>query len=101
MRCNHWTISTEGHGNRLAHKVIRAILFTALASALVVYPYWVYRRVELSITGSGWLALIRASVLVTILGLLFDLQIPVGDSTKAMGERWVLLDTSLSMLACC
>ena len=99
MRCNHWTISTEGYGNRLAHKVIRAILFTALASALVVYPYWVYRRVELSITGSGWLALIRASVLVTILGLLFDLQIPVGDSTKAMGERWVLLDTSLSMLA--
>ena len=92
-------ISREGRSSRLKHELIQALLFIALSSALLLYPYWVYRRVELPIASSRWLALIRASVLLMLLALLFDLQIPVGDSGNPTGEGWVLLDASISMLA--
>jgi len=92
-------INREGRSRRLAHEVIRAFLFIALSGALVMYPYWVYRRIELPITSSRWLALIRASVFVMLLALLFDFQIPVGDSSNPTGEGWVFLDASISMLA--
>lgn len=92
-------MSREGRSSRLAHEVIRALLFIALSSALLMYPYWVYRHVELPITSSRWLALVRASVFVMLLALLFDFKIPVGDSSNPTGEGWVLLDASISMLA--
>lgn len=92
-------ISREGRSSRLKHELIQALLFIALSSALLLYPYWVYRRVELPIASSRWLALIRASVLLILLALLFDLHIPVGDSGNPKGEGWVLLDASISMLA--
>ena len=92
-------ISREGRSSRLKHELIRALLFIALSSALLLYPYWVYRRAELPIASSRWLALIRASVLLMLLALLFDLHIPVGDSGNPTGEGWVLLDASISMLA--
>ena len=92
-------ISREGRSSRLAHEVIQALLFIALSSALLIYPYWIYRSVELPIASSRWLALIRASVFVILLALLFDFQIPVRDSSNPSGEGWVLLDASISMLA--
>ena len=60
-------ISREGRSSRLKHELIRALLFIALSSALLLYPYWVYRRAELPIASSRWLALIRASVLLMLL----------------------------------
>ena len=79
--------------------MIQALLFTALACALVIYPYWVYRRVEIPVSSSRWLALIRATAFLIILALLFDLQIPSLGNKNSIGERWVLLDASLSMLS--
>ena len=92
-------ISREGRSSRLKHELIQALLFIALSSALLLYPYWVYRRAELPIASSRWLALIRASALLMLLALLFDLHIPVRDSGNPAGEGWVLLDASISMLA--
>lgn len=76
----------------------RAILFGALAAALVAYAFWVYLRLELRVSGARWLAVVRSAALVLVLLLLFNPRLPVGDGAGA-STRWVLLDGSLSMSA--
>ncbi len=71
------------------------LLFAALAAAAVWYTFWIYLRVELAVPHTRWLAAIRASVVVTLLLLLFDPRLPPGLDEGA--PRWVLLDASLSM----
>ena len=78
--------------------MIRWSLFAALAAALVVYAFWLYLRVEMSVPGARRLAVARALALLVILALLFDLRLP-GSGAGASNERWVLLDASLSMTA--
>ncbi|HUF76761.1 MAG TPA: hypothetical protein VMM35_10815, partial [Longimicrobiales bacterium] len=78
--------------------MIRWGLFLVLAAALVAYAFWVYLRVETSVPGARRLAATRAVALVMILALLFDLRLP-GTAAGAAGERWALLDASLSMAA--
>jgi len=76
--------------------VIRWSLFLALSAGAVVYSLWLYLRVELPVKWGRRLALARASALVVLLMLLFDLRVPaLGGSGSE--QRWALLDASLSM----
>jgi hypothetical protein len=76
--------------------VIRWSLFLALAAGAVTYSLWLYLRVELPVKWGRRLALVRASALVVILLLLFDVRLPSAMRGGA-DSRWVLLDASLSM----
>lgn len=78
--------------------MIRLLLFTALAAALVAYSFWIYTRVELRVAAGPWLAGLRSVALVLILLLLFNPRLPLGDGSGSTA-RWVLLDASLSMSA--
>jgi hypothetical protein len=78
--------------------VIRLLLFLLLAGILSGYAVWVYARVELPVRGRGGLATLRASTLLLLLALVFDIGLPWGTPSSG-GERWVLLDASLSMSA--
>ena len=77
--------------------MIRGALFALFAAALVAYAFWIYLRVDLSVSAARGLAVVRALVLVVILALLFDVRIPTG--TPGSATRWVLLDASTSMAA--
>jgi hypothetical protein len=76
--------------------VIRWSFFLALAAGAVAYSFWFYLRVELPVQWARRLAVVRASALVILLLLLFDLRLPAAMSGGG-DERWVLLDASLSM----
>lgn len=78
--------------------MIRALLFVALAAALIGFAFWVYLRVELPVPAARRLAGVRAAVMVLVLLLLFDPRLP-GSGTGDTGQPWVLLDASLSMSA--
>lgn len=77
----------------------RVLLFSALASLLVAYAFWVYLRVDLRVPAARTLAVVRAVTLVLALLLLFDPRLPTDAVGGGAGERWVLLDASLSMSA--
>lgn len=76
----------------------RLALFGVLAAVLVAYAFWIYLRVELRVPAGRWLALVRGSILVVVLLLLFNPRLPV-DAGGGAPARWVLLDASLSMSA--
>jgi len=76
--------------------VIRWSLFLALAAGAVAYSLWLYLRVELPVKSARRLALVRSAAFVVILMLLFDLRLPAA-LAGAGGDRWALLDESLSM----
>jgi hypothetical protein len=76
----------------------RVLAFLVLAGALAAYARWVYLRVELAVPAGRWLSIVRGVVLVTVLLLLFDPEIPRGGGGGS-SSRWVLLDASLSMTA--
>ena len=76
--------------------MIRLLLFLLLAVALAGYAHWVYLRGELAVRSRGRLALLRTSILVLLLALLFDPPLPWGGALRAP-PRWALLDVSLSM----
>lgn len=76
--------------------MIRWSLFLALAAGAVAYSLWLYLRVELPVQWARRLAVVRASALIVILLLLFDVRLPMAVSGGGDG-RWVLLDASLSM----
>jgi hypothetical protein len=78
--------------------VIRLLLFLVLAGALSGYAVWVYARAELPVRGRWGLASLRATTLVVLLALLLDARLPWG-TVASGGDRWVLLDASLSMSA--
>jgi len=76
--------------------VIRWSLFLALSAGAVAYSYWLYLRVELPVRWARRLALVRAAALVVLVALLLDFRLPIAAASGA-GQRWVLLDASLSM----
>lgn len=77
---------------------MRLALYLLLAGGLATYAFWVYTRVELGVPAARMLALVRATVLVVVLLLLFDPSVPMSREARA-STRWVLLDASLSMSA--
>ena len=78
--------------------MIRIALFLVLATSLVAFAAWIYRKVEMSVPPTRLLTVLRATVLALMLLLLFDPRIPVG-GVSGVSPRWVLLDASLSMTA--
>jgi hypothetical protein len=78
--------------------VIRWSLLLALAAGLVAYSLWLYLRLEIAVPAAKWLAAARATALVVVLLLLFDVRMPAG-GTGSASDEWVLLDASLSMSA--
>lgn len=77
--------------------MIRWALLLALAAGAVAYSLWVYLRVELPVTWGRRLAVVRATALVVLLLLLFDVRLPGALGADGGAGRWVLLDASLSM----
>ena len=78
--------------------MIRALLFLLLAAGLAAYTFWVYTRLELPVRSGRALAAVRAVALLVILALLFDPRLP-WEGGPGSGQRWALLDASLSMAA--
>jgi hypothetical protein len=76
--------------------VIRWSLFLALSAGAVAFAFWVYLRVELPVRWGRLLAVTRATTLILLLMLLFDLRLPAVFS-RSGDQRWALLDASLSM----
>jgi len=78
--------------------VIRWSILLALAAGLVAYSFWLYLRLEIAVPAARWLAAARATALVLVLLLLFDVRLPNGGAGGG-AQDWVLLDASLSMAA--
>src|SRR5690606_39205008 len=76
---------------------MRWLLVLILGAAAFGYARWVYRRRELPVAGAGWLAWLRAAALVGVVAILVNPGVPWGGATQ--GDRWVLLDVSVSMSA--
>lgn len=73
------------------------LAFLLAASAAVAVSVLIYRRRELDVRGRGVLAGLRASVLVLLLLLVWNPQLPRGLAPEVASDAWVLLDRSLSM----
>lgn len=76
--------------------MIRALAFLVLAGALAGYSLWIYLRAELPVRRVGVLAALRATTLVLLLALAFDVRLPWGGGDGG-AQRWALLDVSASM----
>jgi hypothetical protein len=76
--------------------VIRWSLILALVAGVVAYSWWLYLRLEIAVPAAKWLAAARATALVLVVLLLFDVRLPTGGPGGGSDE-WVLLDASLSM----
>jgi hypothetical protein len=76
--------------------VIRWSLLLALAAGLVAYSFWLYLRLEIPVGAARWLAAARATALVLVLLLLFDVRLPTAGPGGG-SDDWVILDASLSM----
>jgi hypothetical protein len=75
------------------------LAFVILVAGAGGFATWIYVRRELPIPGRRLLGTIRASILVLVLLLLWDLRLPGGPRSGGADGSWVLLDVSTSMSA--
>lgn len=73
------------------------LAFLLSAGAAVAVAVLIYRRRELRVPGRGVLALVRATVLVLALLLVWNPQLPGNLAPTTTADSWVLLDRSMSM----
>lgn len=78
--------------------MIRLLAFLALAGVLGGAAFWVYLRAEPPVAARVPLAALRATALVLLLAVLFDLRLPWGRGGSD-APRWALVDVSASMSA--
>ena len=75
------------------------VALVVVGAAAVRFVFWAYARREVAVRGRGWLALVRGTLLLLLLTLIFNPSVPGRATGSSDPAPWVALDASLSMSA--